>query len=209
MPPMTDSLAPRRAMCAHCLRPQSTCICGWVTRVDSEVEVLVLMHPMEVANAKNSGRLLHLCLPNSALVVGEAFDAATLESLLFAGARQPVLLYPAGEGAPALPGPDDGVPTRPERLRLVALDATWRKSRKMLHLNPLLVGWRWTTRRRRLITFARPTRRTSYRRSRPSPMRWPSLKVRAYANRCSVPLTPLLHIRQRWRAVLEFTGAAA
>jgi DTW domain-containing protein YfiP len=140
MPPMTDSLAPRRAMCANCLRPQSTCICGWVTRVDSELEVLVLMHPMEVANAKNSGRLLHLSLPNSALVVGEAFDAATLESLLFAGARQPVLLYPAGEGAPALPGPDDGVPTRPERLRLVALDATWRKSRKMLHLNPLLVG---------------------------------------------------------------------
>nr|WP_308621802.1 tRNA-uridine aminocarboxypropyltransferase [Massilia sp. Se16.2.3] len=64
---------------------------------------------------------------------GEAFDAAALHALLHAGGRQPLLLYPDARGAapgPALPPPRD--------LRLVLLDATWRKSRKMLYLNPAL-----------------------------------------------------------------------
>jgi DTW domain-containing protein YfiP len=49
-----------------------------------------------------------------------------------------VLLYPPtayeGHAAPALPEPVQLV--HPGTLRLVVLDATWRKSRKMLHLSP-------------------------------------------------------------------------
>jgi DTW domain-containing protein YfiP len=134
---MTASPTLRRATCATCLRAQSACICGWVARVDSPVEVLVLLHPLEVANAKNSGRLLHLCLPNSRLATGEAFDAAQLEALLYAGGRQPLLLYPPTPGA-AAPAPDPRLLAAPAQLRLVVLDATWRKSRKMLYQNPLL-----------------------------------------------------------------------
>jgi DTW domain-containing protein YfiP len=137
VPPMTASPTLRRASCATCLRAQSACICGWVARVDSEVEVLVLLHPLEVANAKNSGRLLHLCLPNSRLVTGEAFDPAQLDALLHAGGRQPLLLYPPTAGAPA-PCPDPRLLAVSARLRLVVLDATWRKSRKMLYQNQLL-----------------------------------------------------------------------
>lgn len=124
-------------MCAVCLRAQSGCICRWVTPVASRVELLVLQHPLEVRNAKNSARLLHLCLSGSRLAVGEAFDASELHALLHAGGRTPVLLYPAtpGDAAPAL---DAGLLARPEALRLVVLDGTWRKSRKMLYLNPLL-----------------------------------------------------------------------
>jgi DTW domain-containing protein YfiP len=55
--------------------------------------------------------------------------------LLHADGRSPVLLYPETPGAPAAP-PDSLAP--PAGLRLVVLDATWRKSRKMLHLNPAL-----------------------------------------------------------------------
>ena len=47
---------------------------------------------------------------------------------------QPLLLYPDNVGA-ALLSPAS-VPSGLQRL--VILDATWRKSRKMLHLNPLL-----------------------------------------------------------------------
>jgi DTW domain-containing protein len=137
---MTDLPAPRRATCDTCSRPRSACICAAVAQVDSRVEVLVLMHPMEVAQAKNSGRLLHLCLPNSRLLVGESFDPAALDGALFGGGRAPVLLYPASdsESAPGMPGSATDLGGDAGRLRLVALDATWRKSRKMLHLNPLL-----------------------------------------------------------------------
>lgn len=129
----------RRALCAACLRPQQTCICRWATALSNQVEVLILQHPMEVNNAKGSARLLHLCLANSRLAVGETFDPAQLQAML-SPARRNVLLYPDTEDASlglATPQPFDSAWLR-EPLRLVVLDGTWRKSRKMLYLNPLL-----------------------------------------------------------------------
>jgi DTW domain-containing protein YfiP len=139
----TSDRATRRATCAACLRAESACICRFATPVASRVELLVLQHPLEVRNAKNSARLLHLCLPGSRLEVGESFDPAALDALLHEGARTPLLLYPEtpGEAALGLPAPpaiDSALLERPDQLRLVLLDATWRKSRKMLYVNPLL-----------------------------------------------------------------------
>jgi DTW domain-containing protein YfiP len=109
-------------------------------------EVLILQHPLEEKHAKGSARLLHMSLSNSRLRVGEVFDEQELEALLHAslapgGTRKhPVLLYPdtpddAGM-APAMP--IDTTLVEPAGLRLVVLDGTWRKSRKMLYANPLL-----------------------------------------------------------------------
>lgn len=134
---------PRRATCAACLRAESACICRFVTPLASRVELLVLQHPLEVHHAKNSARLLHLCLPSSRLLVGEAFDAAELDAALHADGRTPLLLYPQlpGEAALGLAAPpsiESAMLDQPDQLRLVLLDATWRKSRKMLYLNPSL-----------------------------------------------------------------------
>ncbi|PQP01796.1 hypothetical protein C5614_00540 [Massilia phosphatilytica] len=129
---MTSSLLPsRRATCAACLRAQSACICHWVRPLSSRVDLLILQHPLEVRNAKNSARLLHLCLPGSRLEVGEVFP--DLHALLYADGRVPVLLYPETPRGSARAA---DLMTQPDRLRLVVLDATWRKSRKMLHVNP-------------------------------------------------------------------------
>lgn len=141
---MTSSPSPlRRATCAACLRAQSDCICRWVAPVHAAVELLVLQHPLEVRNAKNSARLLHLCLPGSHLAVGETFDPAALARLLEAGGKAPILLYPDTPGDASLgiappPALDETVLARPGAMRLVVLDGTWRKSRKMLYLNPVL-----------------------------------------------------------------------
>jgi len=136
-PPHAAGAPPQRPQCGYCLRPVSACLCRWVTPTPSACEVLILQHPLEVAHAKNTARLLHLSLPSSRLVVGEAFDAATLQALLPAN-RINLLLYPPtrseGHAEPAVLDP--AALTAPDRLRLVVLDATWRKSRKMLHLSP-------------------------------------------------------------------------
>ncbi|WP_028104382.1 tRNA-uridine aminocarboxypropyltransferase [Pseudoduganella violaceinigra] len=132
---------PRRQMCATCLRPAATCICRWAAPVASPVDILILQHPMEVANAKGSARLLHLCLPGSRMAVGERFEEGALDALLGAHGRQPLLLYPDTPGDRSLgiaPPPACGDTLAPARLQLVVLDATWRKSRKMLYLNPAL-----------------------------------------------------------------------
>jgi DTW domain-containing protein YfiP len=131
----------KRPQCAACLRAVSSCICGWVQSVPNVVELLILQHPLEVLNAKGTARLLHLSLPNSTLVVGEAWDAATLDQLLLG--KNNLLLYPdhGADASLGLPAPPPCAPAslrQPDQLRLVVLDGTWRKSRKMLYLNPAL-----------------------------------------------------------------------
>jgi DTW domain-containing protein YfiP len=129
-----------RLRCAACLRPQSACICGWVTPTSHETGVLILQHPLEVDHPKNSARLLHLSLPQSRVLVGEAFDEDHLKDVIGDAPLQPaytVLLYPQmpDDEAPAL---DAAQLKDSARVRLVVLDGTWRKSRKMLHMNPFL-----------------------------------------------------------------------
>jgi DTW domain-containing protein YfiP len=142
----------KRLTCAVCQRPQSTCICQWITPTAHQVEVVVLQHPLEVGNAKGSARLLHLSLPHSALVTGEVFVEEALQALISAPLRpqatattpkHTILLYPDSpqDKALGLPAPPALVRERlrdPSQLRLIVLDGTWRKSRKMLYLNPLL-----------------------------------------------------------------------
>lgn len=152
---MTDALSSSRPCCSACLRPRSTCICQWVAPVRHAVEVVILQHPLEVHQAKGSGRLLHLSLPHSALAVGETFDESLLHGLLHRPLarqrenaalplkRQAVLLYPdtPQSGVQQLMQPpllDPMLMRDPSHVRLIVLDATWRKSRKMLYLNPLL-----------------------------------------------------------------------
>ncbi len=134
----------KRAQCPRCLRPQSArvnaCICRWVTPVVAGVDVLILQHPMETHNPKGTARLLHLSLPGSQWLCGEVFDEAMLRAALHAldatgTPVQPVLLYPGESGAAA----DTAMwSAGAHRLRLVVIDGTWRKSRKMLQLNPQL-----------------------------------------------------------------------
>ncbi len=114
---------------------------------------------MELHEAKGSARLLHLSLARSRMVMGEVFDEQALQALLTApfsdqppeataqstrhsqALRQPVLLYPTTQPDATLATPPVLTPEQlrdPSKVRLVVLDGTWRKSRKMLHLNPLL-----------------------------------------------------------------------
>jgi len=149
---MTSASDTKRPTCATCLRAQRTCICQWITPTSHAVEVLILQHPLEVANAKGSARLLHLSLPHSRMVTGEVFAEQQLHALLTAPlepdapAQTPkhaILLYPdtpedaaLGLTVPPVLAPD--LLREPLQLRLIVLDGTWRKSRKMLYLNPLL-----------------------------------------------------------------------
>lgn len=105
----------------------------------SGVEVLILQHPMETHNPKGTARLLHLSLPGSTLLTGEAFAPDVLHAALHAPAAdgrtvRPVLLYPTDVDGPE----PEALPVGAQQVRLVVLDGTWRKSRKMLHVNPLL-----------------------------------------------------------------------
>lgn len=140
----------KRSLCTRCLRAESGCICQWIRPTASATEVLILQHPLEVREVKGSARLLSLSLSKSRIEVGETFSSAHLAALLTAPwsakaseqcAKQPILLYPelTTEHACATQNAllSDQC-TYPSQLRLVVIDASWRKSRKMIYLNPPL-----------------------------------------------------------------------
>lgn len=139
---MTTEQPKKRPVCLRCNRPQRNCICHLISTIANQIDILILQHPGETLNAKNTAGLLHLSLKNSQIEIGETFDNQVLDNWLHDGGKQPLLLYPEIIEAKAL-GLEMSVPLTisdfiPNQLRLVVIDATWRKSRKMVYLNPAL-----------------------------------------------------------------------
>jgi DTW domain-containing protein YfiP len=133
-------MTPKRRLCSQCHLAINNCICQHAIAVNNPVELLVLQHPQEANEVKNTIRLLSLCAKNIQIKIGEAFSDTELYQLIYADQKIPLLLYPPtpeGESlgiqiAPELPDLSN-LPI--EQIRLVILDATWKKSRKMLYLN--------------------------------------------------------------------------
>ncbi|MBT2374258.1 tRNA-uridine aminocarboxypropyltransferase [Pseudomonas fluorescens] len=122
-----------RPQCPRCLRPSTHCLCPLIPQLDSRTRVLLLQHPSEVNHALNTARLAALGLMNAQLVVGEVFEE--LPALLNVPGYRTRLLFPAEDAQPLQAyTPSD------EPLLLVVPDGTWRKARKLLHLNPLLAA---------------------------------------------------------------------
>jgi DTW domain-containing protein YfiP len=122
-----------RPQCSRCLRPLSHCLCSLIPCLDSRTRVLLLQHPSEVNHALNTARLAALGLTHAQLVVGEVFD--DLETLLNPPGYQARLLFPADDAQPL-----QAYTAGDQPLLLVVPDGTWRKARKLLHLNSLLAA---------------------------------------------------------------------
>lgn len=113
--------------------------------METRTRFVFLMHPKEFKEEKaGTGRLTHLCLPNSELHMGKGFDAdAAVQALINDPKNHPVLLYPGME-ALNLSAADEhqisGFRSQVSGRQLVVflLDATWRGARKMLRLSPSL-----------------------------------------------------------------------
>ena len=116
-----------RPQCPICQRPLSHCLCSLIPDLASRTQVLLLQHPSEAGHALNTARLVALGLKTAELRVGELFDDLPDDGL------ENYLLFP-GEGAVLLSTLASG--SAP--IRLIVPDGTWRKARKLLHLNPVI-----------------------------------------------------------------------
>ncbi len=148
----------KRLTCAQCKRPANACICGWIVPTTNACEVLILQHPLETNNAKGSAQLLALSLSRCRVLIGEQFEPRAIQTLLYSSWSDsnldvhatPVLLYPddtawvnsasttAASTTTASTTTASTTTPRTTPTRLIVLDATWRKSRKMLYINPVL-----------------------------------------------------------------------
>lgn len=108
--------------CTHCGLPRNACVCAALPRVITRTRVVIVRHAQERFRSSNTGRLAHLCLPNSEIVEPEALAQVPMQHAM--------LVFPTGEVPAAPPQP------LPERL--LVLDASWSQARRMWRkLTPL------------------------------------------------------------------------
>lgn len=106
----------------------------------TKTRFVLLMHPKEFKREKaNTGRLAHLCLPNSEIQMGMGFDDHEVVQRQIADPRyHSVLLYPGLEAHNL--SSDEPIPPELSRkpLQVFIIDATWSSARKMLRISPTL-----------------------------------------------------------------------
>lgn len=120
-----------REHCLQCHYPVKTCVCYAVAATIHETKIIVLQHPDEVKNAKNTVRLAALSCNNIDIIVGESADD-------FESVRQSTehghsaLLFPAENSGQYNLTADTTI------RQLIIIDGTWRKAKKIYQLNPWL-----------------------------------------------------------------------
>lgn len=122
-----------RATCPVCRRPQTTCYCQHVPRLETATRVVLLQHPRERDMPIGTARMANLCLPNSELNIGVDWEgSAVLRRVLSDPSRPAVLLYPTEGHEQAATWTGEGPVT------LIVVDGTWSQARKVVRRNPTL-----------------------------------------------------------------------
>jgi DTW domain-containing protein YfiP len=108
--------------------------------MQTRTKFVFLMHPKEFKREKaNTGRLTHLCLSESEIHMGIAFDEhASVQELIDDPKNFCVLLYPGPTARNLSNGDLSEADLRGRRLVVLLLDSTWSGARKMLRLSPSL-----------------------------------------------------------------------
>lgn len=128
-----------RQLCLTCLQPDFSCYCAWLKPFDPGLEFVILTHPIEHQRRIATGRMSHLSLQKSHMIVGHNYTHnQRLNQILSDPDLHCVMLYPgrlsrnlsnvpARERAALFP--------REKRLAVIVIDGTWSTARKMVHLS--------------------------------------------------------------------------
>lgn len=136
-----------RKACCKCRRPEKTCLCSFITSIDNHIELGILQHPNELGHSKGTAIIAQLSLNKVRHWVAE--DVAHLDDLhLWMASGKVYLLYPQTEEDAGtyqtytikeLRGLSVEYPAeQSSSIKVLMLDATWRKSYKMMQVNPVL-----------------------------------------------------------------------
>jgi DTW domain-containing protein YfiP len=108
--------------------------------METRTRFVFLMHPHEFKHEKAAtGRLTHLCLPNSELQMGLAFDDHEAVQEIINDPRNLVMLvYPSASSRNLSKGDLTPADIGDRRLVFFLVDATWAGAKKMLRLSPSL-----------------------------------------------------------------------
>lgn len=132
-----QSHAPQyRSLCAKCCKPENSCYCSHIQKFDPKIKFAILIHPIEKKRTVATGRMSHLCMENSELIVGQDYsENSKVNALLENKSYQPLVLYPgvqslnlthSSEQEKSKLFPANKIPL------IFVIDGTWATARKMM-----------------------------------------------------------------------------
>ena len=132
-----EESAPKfRELCLRCMQPEFGCYCSHVKTFDSKIRFVILIHPIEMRRRIATGRMSHLTLANSHLILGQDYSYnQEVNEILNDPKVHSVMLYPgvqsadlskmdAAERAEHFP--------KDKELAVFVIDGTWATARKMV-----------------------------------------------------------------------------
>lgn len=136
-----DILTPMSTRCPVCQKKGEFCLCKYITKVDSGIKFVLLMHPKEVKkNHTGTGWITRASLEGCEIVEGLDFtNSNRLNKMLNDPQYFPVLLYP-GEDAWNASKPGFVEEVNGRTILAIIIDATWFCSRKIIEHNPQLLN---------------------------------------------------------------------
>jgi len=126
-----------RAICYNCYRPQTSCMCKYITLIETNTRFVILMHPKEFRKTKNgTGHFTNLSLKNCEIFVGIDFsNHREINAILDNTENNCFTLYPSENNINLN---TENIAKKNKNIVLFLIDSTWPCSRAMLKASPNL-----------------------------------------------------------------------
>ena len=124
-----------RTVCYKCYRPQTSCMCTYITPIHTKTQFVILMHPKEFRKTKNgTGHFTNLSLENCSILVGIDFTKdKTINKIINNPKNACYVLYPSTD---SINLNQDTIGKEEKNTVLFLIDSTWPCSRAILTASP-------------------------------------------------------------------------
>ncbi|WP_396589216.1 tRNA-uridine aminocarboxypropyltransferase [Bermanella sp. R86510] len=123
-----------RTLCEVCGRPSAVCLCPYLVSLKTSTRVIILQHPSEQKQSLATVPIIQQCLQGVEVWHGEDFSQDVRTQALISQASSVWVLYPSKQAQSWCPSDT----ARPNVNTLIIIDGTWRKAKRIWHLNPWL-----------------------------------------------------------------------
>ena len=124
-----------RSVCYHCYRPQTSCMCAYITPIETNTRFVILMHPKEFRKTKNgTGHFTNLSLKNCTIHVGVDFSQnKAINKIIDDPKNACYVLYPSDL---SINLNESSIERENKNIVLFLIDSTWPCSRSILSHSP-------------------------------------------------------------------------
>ena len=124
-----------RNVCYNCYRPQTSCMCTYITPIETNTRFVILMHPKEFKKTKNgTGHFTNLSLKNCEIHVGINFTKYTAINTII---NDPLnICYTLYPHASSIDLNQEPIGEKKRNTVIFLIDSTWPCSRAILTASP-------------------------------------------------------------------------